>query len=69
MTKVDEHDYYSLFKKHCVQKAPEPKYASAYEAWFFHNSIIVTIEILQMSQKSPLMSIHIDSKIMLPKQS
>ena len=37
MTKVDAHDYYSWFKKHCVKKAPEPKYASPYEAWFFHN--------------------------------
>jgi len=31
------HDYYIWFEKHCVKRAPEPKYASTYEAWFFNN--------------------------------
>ena len=37
LSEINSHDYPKWFEKHCIKKAPEPKYSSQYEAWFFRN--------------------------------
>ena len=37
LSEINSHDYAAWFERHCIKKAPEPKYSSPYEAWFFRN--------------------------------